>query len=288
MTNQPNDVNPTESDRTPDHAPTREPLARVLVVDDEPDLRALLMRYLTENGYAVRAAQDGAQMARILAREPVDLVVLDLMLPGEDGLAICRRLRSAGETVPILMLTARGEAVDRIIGLEMGADDYLPKPFNPRELLARIQAMLRRRVMDREVSNVTTERSITFGAFHLDLQRRTLTKAGEALTLTTGEFQLLRALAANPSRPLSRDQLATLMSEDGRVRERDAFDRSIDVHIVRLRKVIEDDTTKPRYIKTVWGMGYLFNPDGDATAPSDVQSDAPKPVSDGGAVKAKR
>jgi two-component system, OmpR family, phosphate regulon response regulator OmpR len=234
-------------------------MSQILVVDDEPDLRALLKRYLTENGYSVHVAANGADMDRMLEREPIEVLVLDLMLPGEDGLAICRRLRARGETVPILMLTARGESIDRIIGLEMGADEYLPKPFNPRELLARIQALLRRQTM--LASKLTSLQSdvIHFGDFELDLGERQLRRDGVSLALTTGEFSLLRALASNPARPLSRDRLTTLMCEDGKTRERDAFDRSIDVQIVRLRKVIEHNPAEPVFIKTVWGVGYVFN-----------------------------
>ncbi len=233
--------------------------AQILVVDDEPDLRALLQRYLTENGYKVQSAADSQQMNRLLHKDSFDAMVLDLMLPGEDGLAICRRLRAEGNTVPILMLTARGDSIDRIIGLEMGADEYLAKPFNPRELLARIQALLRRQAM-LETHQLHTKNSlIYFGDFTLDLDLRRLTKNAEIVPLTTGEFCLLRALVSNPSRPLSRDRLTTLMSEDGKARERDAFDRSIDVQIVRLRKVIETDPAAPVFIKTVWGVGYVFS-----------------------------
>lgn len=234
-------------------------MPQILVVDDEPDLRALLKRYLTENGYSVHVAANSADMDRMLEREPIEVLVLDLMLPGEDGLAICRRLRARGETVPILMLTARGESIDRIIGLEMGADDYLPKPFNPRELLARIQALLRRQTM--LASKFTSLQSdvIHFGDFELDLGERQLRRDGVVIALTTGEFALLRALASNPARPLSRDRLTTLMCEHGKTRERDAFDRSIDVQIVRLRKVIEHNPADPVFIKTVWGVGYVFN-----------------------------
>jgi two-component system, OmpR family, phosphate regulon response regulator OmpR len=234
-------------------------MPQILVVDDEPDLRALLKRYLTENGYVVHAAANGADMDRMLEREPIEALVLDLMLPGEDGLTICRRLRARGETVPILMLTARDESIDRIIGLEMGADEYLPKPFNPRELLARIQALLRRQTMLTSKLASLQSDVIHFGDFELDLGERQLRRNGVSLALTTGEFALLRALASNPARPLSRDRLTTLMCEDGKMRERDAFDRSIDVQIVRLRKVIEHNPAEPVFIKTVWGVGYVFS-----------------------------
>jgi two-component system, OmpR family, phosphate regulon response regulator OmpR len=246
------------------------PAAQILIVDDEPDLRALLQRYLTENGYAVHAASDGTQMNRLLEKQAFDAIVLDLMLPGEDGLAICRRLRAAGEHAPILMLTARGDAIDRIIGLEMGADDYLPKPFNPRELLARIQALLRRQTVYDKKHVLALGETIRFGEFTLDLDQRELRKGSEIVMLTTGEFCLLRALACNPLRPLTRDRLSTLMSEDGKTRERDAFDRSIDVQVVRLRKMIEVNPAEPVFIKTVWGVGYVFNPAFDSSVSGKV------------------
>jgi two-component system phosphate regulon response regulator OmpR len=228
--------------------------AKILVLDDEPDLRALLQRYLTEQGFAVRAVAEPAQLDRLLQRESFDLIVLDVMLPGEDGLSICRRLRTKGETIPIIMLTARGDPVDRIVGLEMGADDYLPKPFNPRELVARIQAQLRRQSMLGGHLHQGKEEQIRFGPFRLNLTVRRLHRNDEVVPLTSGEFGLLKALACNPGRPLSRERLMEL----ARGREHDALDRSIDVQILRLRRLIEDDPTDPRYIQTVWGIGYLF------------------------------
>lgn len=236
---------------------------RILVVDDDARLRDLLARYLGENGFRVRSAQDAASMAIERRREPVDLLVLDLMLPGEDGLSICRRLRADNEQLPIIMLTARGEEVDRIVGLEMGADDYLPKPFNPRELLARIRAVLRRKGGAPGGSAAPLQGGkVAFGPFLLDLATRQLTRDGEPLPLTSGEFSVLKVLVEHARRPLSRDQLMEL----ARGREHEAFDRAIDVQISRLRKLIEDSAGQPRYIQTVWGFGYVFVPDGERSA----------------------
>lgn len=235
-----------------------DPACRVLIVDDEAELRALLERYLNDQGVAVRAVPDAAQAERLLARERFDVLVLDVMMPGEDGLSLCRRLRAQGETIPILMLTARGDPVDRIIGLEMGADDYLPKPFNPRELLARVQAMWRRQRMLGAHGGPAGEAPVEFGPYALHLAERRLEKNGQPIELTTGEFTLLQALAHNANRPLGRDKLLEL----ARGRDSDATDRSIDVQVMRLRKLIEDDPAKPRYIQTVWGLGYVFVPDG--------------------------
>jgi len=235
------------------------PKSRILVVDDDLRLRDLLERYLTEQGFAVQAVADASAMDRALGRERFDALILDLMLPGEDGLSICRRLRAARNPLPIIMLTAKGDEVDRIVGLEMGADDYLPKPFNPRELLARINAVLRRRAPSPPPGSPSAEQArARFGPFELDLAARTLTRDGAPINLTTGEFSLLRAFVENPRRPLSRDQLVEL----ARGREMEAFERSIDVQVSRLRRLIEDDGAHPRYIQTVWGFGYVFVPDG--------------------------
>lgn len=232
---------------------------RVLVVDDDARLRELLHRYLGEQGFEVLVAADAAMLGKILARDTVDIVILDLMLPGEDGLAICRRLRGTGETVPIIMLTAKGDDVDRILGLEMGADDYLPKPFNPRELVARIHAVLRRRPLPPHPGAPRgDEPTVAFGPYTLDVATRALTRNGDAIALTTGEFALLRALVTHPRQPLSREKLMEL----ARGRELEAFERSVDVQISRLRRLIEDDSARPRYIQTVWGYGYVFVPDG--------------------------
>lgn len=232
---------------------------KILIVDDDLRLRDLLNRYLTEQGFSVRAVPDATDMNRHLARERYDLMVLDLMLPGEDGLSICRRLRGSNETMPIIMLTAKGDDVDRIVGLEVGADDYLAKPFNPRELVARIQAVLRRRPAPQPPGAPSADTQVAqFGDFTFHLATRTLTKKGADVPLTTGEFALLKVLVQHPRTPLSRDKLMEL----ARGREFGAFDRSIDVQVSRLRRLIEPDPAKPAFIQTVWGFGYVFIPDG--------------------------
>lgn len=231
---------------------------RILIIDDDARLRELLLRYLGEQGFAVKAVGDGATLDRALQMGRYQLLVLDLMLPGEDGLAILRRLRARGENVPVILLTARGDEIDRIIGLEMGADDYLPKPFNPRELVARINAVLRRKGNQAIGAPDSEERSVAFGDCELNLGTRQLFRAGQPLPLTTGEFALLKALVTHPRQPLSRDRLMEL----ARGREHDPFDRAIDVQVSRLRKLVEPDASKPRFIQTVWGHGYVFVPDG--------------------------
>ncbi|MBL8490102.1 MAG: two-component system response regulator OmpR [Rhodocyclaceae bacterium] len=232
---------------------------RILVVDDDLKLRQLLERYLIQQGFSVKAVDGAPAMDKAMARELYDLVVLDLMMPGEDGLAVCRRLRGAGNEVAIIMLTAKGDEVDRIIGLEMGADDYLPKPFNPRELVARIQAVLRRKAAPPPPgAPAMAEEVIEFGAVSLNLATRQLARDGESVQLTTGEFAVLQVLVSHPRQPMSRDKLMEL----ARGREYEVFDRAIDVQISRLRKLVEDDPSKPRYIQTVWGFGYVFVPDG--------------------------
>lgn len=233
---------------------------RILMVDDDLRLQALLLRYLTEQGFVVKAVNDAAGLDQALKTGHFHLLVLDLMLPNEDGLSILRRLRGAGEEVPVILLTAKGDEIDRIVGLEMGADDYLPKPFNPRELVARIHAVLRRKGSQPIGAPDVQEKVLTFGACELNLATRSLRKAGEELSLTTGEFALLKALVTHPRVPLSRDQLA----EWARGREHEAFDRAIDVQISRLRKLVEANPAKPRFIQTVWGHGYVFVPEGDA------------------------
>ncbi len=240
---------------------TRNGPLKILVVDDDPRLRELLRRYLGENGFSVVTAENAQAMNRLWLRERFDLLILDLMMPGEDGLSVMRRLRGGNDMTPVVMLTAKGEDVDRIVGLEMGADDYLPKPFNPRELLARINAVLRRRAPDEAPGAPGTDTEpVTFGEFVLDLATRTLTKNGEDVPLTTGEFAVLKAFARHPRVPLSREKLM----EMARGREYEAFDRSLDVQISRLRKLLEPDPSKPRYIQTVWGLGYVFIPDGQS------------------------
>jgi len=231
---------------------------RILIVDDDQRLRDLLLRYLTEQGYQVSSAIDAQHMDRMLGEQSFDLLVLDLMLPGEDGLSICRRIRAQIPDMAIVMLTAKGDEIDRIIGLEMGADDYLPKPFNPRELLARIGSVLRRRQPSRPEPSLPRAEGISFGEFTLDTGSRQLMKAGASVSLTSGEFTLLNVLTAHPRQPLSRDRLMELT----RGRDIDAFDRSIDVMISRLRKIVESDPSHPTVIQTVWGFGYVFVPDG--------------------------
>ncbi|ABV34781.1 two component transcriptional regulator, winged helix family [Shewanella sediminis HAW-EB3] len=234
--------------------------SKILVVDDDMRLRALLERYLMEQGYQVRSAANSEQMDRLLERENFHLLVLDLMLPGEDGLSICRRLRQTGNPIPIVMLTAKGDEVDRIIGLELGADDYLPKPFNPRELLARIKAVMRRQSQDVPGAPTQQEEEITFGEFALNLATREMYHGEEAISLTSGEFAVLKVLVSHPREPLSRDKLMNL----ARGRDYSALERSIDVQVSRLRRLIEKDPANPRYIQTVWGLGYVFVPDGAA------------------------
>lgn len=232
---------------------------KILVVDDDMRLRALLERYLSEQGFQVRSVANGEQMDRLLARENFHLMVLDLMLPGEDGLSICRRLRHANNQVPILMLTAKGDEIDRIVGLEVGADDYLPKPFNPRELLARIRAVLRRQTVELPGAPASTEKIVEFGQFRLNLGTREMFQNDIPLSLTSGEFSVLKVLVTNPREPMSRDKLMHM----ARGREYSAMERSIDVQVSRLRRLLEDDPSKPRYIQTVWGLGYVFVPDGE-------------------------
>jgi two-component system phosphate regulon response regulator OmpR len=232
---------------------------KILVLDDDARIRDLLRRYLSQEGFEVILAEDSKALNRIMLREAVDLLVLDLMMPGEDGLSICRRLRAANDKTPIIMLTAKGEDVDRIVGLEVGADDYLAKPFNPRELLARIHAVLRRRpAVEVPGAPSSDHEAVVFGPFSFDMALRTRHKNGGELPLTTGEFAMLKTLVRHPRQPLSREKLAQL----ARGREFEPFDRSLDVQVSRLRKLIEPDPSSPRYIQTVWGMGYVFVPDG--------------------------
>jgi two-component system phosphate regulon response regulator OmpR len=231
---------------------------KILVVDDDARIRDLLKRYLTQEGFDVLVAEDGRGLTRVLLRDTPDLIVLDLMMPGEDGLSICRRLRAGNDQTPIVMLTAKGEDIDRIVGLEVGADDYLAKPFNPRELLARIHAVLRRRPVQEVPGAPSADNEVArFGSFVFDMGARSLHRNGEELTLTTGEFAMLKALVRHPRTPLSRERLAQL----SRGREFEPFDRSLDVQVSRLRKLIETDPASPRLIQTVWGIGYVFVPD---------------------------
>lgn len=233
--------------------------SKILVVDDDMRLRALLDRYLASQDYQVRTAGNSEQMDRLLERENFHLMVLDLMLPGENGLTICRRLREQNNPIPIIMLTAKGDEDDRILGLESGADDYLPKPFNPRELLARIKAVMRRQAQHIPAAPTLSETIVEFGEYSLNLATREMTKSGDDIPLTSGEFAVLKVLVAQPRKPLSRDKLMNL----ARGRDYSAMERSIDVQVSRLRRIIEKDPTSPRYIQTVWGLGYVFIPDGE-------------------------
>ena len=231
---------------------------KILVVDDDPGLRELLQEYLGTQGYHVEVVADGQAMESYLQQHEVNLVILDLMLPGEDGLSLARKLRARGN-LPIIMLSARGEDVDRIIGLEVGADDYLAKPFNPRELLARIRAVLRRHEEAQpKVEPAEPDGKLRFGPFLLDVNSRNLSKNGEEIALTAAEFNLLRIFVEHPNRVLNRDMLMDSMKGY----ERSPFDRSIDVRVTRLRRKIETDPTAPEYVRTVWGEGYLFTPAG--------------------------
>ncbi len=233
-------------------------VSHILVVDDDREIRALLTRFLGDHGYRVSAAKDGGEMARILETGQVDMIILDVMLPGEDGFSLCRKIRSTSST-PIIMLTAAGGEVDRIVGLEMGADDYLSKPFSPRELLARIKAVLRRTVLAGTLSLTGKDsagaRVLVFEGWRLNLARRELhSPQGALVQLSAGEFDLLVAFAEHPQRVLNRDQLLDLT----RGRSAAPFDRSIDVQVSRLRRKIENDAAEAVMIKTVRGGGYLF------------------------------
>lgn len=257
-------------------------IIKILVVDDDKGLRDLLQRYLTGQGFEVFTVADAVEMDAFFNRQTVDLLILDLMLPGEDGLSIARRLRASSE-LPIIILSAKGEEVEKIIGLEMGADDYLAKPFNPRELLARIRAILRRQgtakpypekqVSGSDISQKPLENNkkdtnsadkeiaddaheiYKFGSYSLDVSNYRFYCNEREVSLTAGEFSLLHIFVTHPNRVLSRDQLMDLMKGY----ERSPFDRSIDIRVTRLRKKIESDPKDPQYIRTVWGAGYLFS-----------------------------
>ena len=220
---------------------------RILLIEDDPRLAEMVKNYLGEAGFAVSVAGNGAAGIALEARETFDALVLDLMLPDMDGLEVCRRVSARGET-PILMLTARGDAMDRVVGLEMGADDYLPKPFEPRELLARLRAILRRRNKERSVE------VLRFGRLEIDVSARQAKLDGAACELTSYQFSMLLALAQHAGRVLSRDAIMDMMKNE----RLEAFDRSIDVHISRIRAAIEDDPKKPRRVITVRGAGYVF------------------------------
>lgn len=230
---------------------------RVLVVEDNRDIRELVVRYLEEHGVAATGVADGRAMRSVLARDSVDLVVLDVLLPGEDGLTLCRKLREHSP-LPVIMLTALGEHSDRVVGLEMGADDYVTKPFDPRELLARIKAVLRRSGGQREALRPGQESRVCFAGWTLHPARRELVDAeGVVEPLSSGEFDLLLAFVHHPRQVLSRERLLDLAH--GKAAE--LFDRSIDTQVMRLRRKIEVDSKNPQLIKTVWGDGYMFTPE---------------------------
>ena len=231
-------------------------IPQIWVVDDDPELRQLLKEYLEREGFSVRVFADGQDVPRCLARERPDLLVLDLMLPREDGLTLCRRLRDQGDDIPIIILTAKNDPIDRVIGIESGADDYVGKPFLPRELCARIQAVLRRR-QTLPVATLTPDSVVHFGVYRLETSTRTLTRAGDVVEMTTSEFVLLSALVRHPHQPLSRERLLELV----RGRDIELSERSMDVQISRLRKLIEINPARPHHIQTVWGFGYVFIPE---------------------------
>ena len=237
---------------------------QILIVDDDLRLQELLAEYLGEQGYVISTLDSGKVMDSWLDEHHPDLIILDLMLPGEDGLSLARRIRQR-DYIPIIILSARGEELDRIIGLEVGADDYLAKPFNPRELLARIRAVLRRGCHTAATVAESAKKYIAandqqahaqFGEFVLDLEEQVLLREGQEVKLTSGEMALLIVLVEHPNRVLSREQLMDMINTG----EHDPFDRSIDVRITRLRQKIEDTNAKPRFIRTIWGQGYRFTP----------------------------
>jgi two-component system, OmpR family, response regulator len=239
---------------------TEAPKPHILIVDDDTEIRELLSRFLSKHDFRVTTAKDGRDMQQALQDWKIDLIVLDLMMPGDDGLTLCRQVR-ADSDIPIIMLTAMGEDVDRIIGLEVGADDYIPKPFNPRELAARIKAVLRRTTVAplapvQPVGEGGAEK-IRFDIFELETSTRTLRKGDEVISLTAGEYELLVAFVEHPRRVLNRDQLLDM----ARGRAAIPFDRAIDVQVGRLRKKIEPDQKNPTLIKTVRGGGYMFTPE---------------------------
>ena len=227
-------------------------MKKILLIDDDAELRPLLATYLGRHGFDTLLLPDTRQLDAFLARYQPHLLVLDLMLPGEDGLAACRRLRARGETVPVIMLTARDEPVDRVIGLEMGADDYLGKPFDPRELVARIEAVLRRGARSAAAPD-SEGGSVRFGEWLLDRGARQLSREGEVVALTSGEFALLNVLVANANRPMKRERLLELTRGEAS----ESFDRAIDVQIHRLRRLLEVDHAHPRYLQTVWGLSLI-------------------------------
>ena len=253
-------------------------IARILIVDDEPAICELVSDYLASEGYPVSVAHDGEGMRRILEKSAVDIVLLDVVLPREDGFALARWLRAERRELGIIMLTGRGDTIDRIVGLELGADDYLAKPFHLRELLARIKSVGRRARQAAADAPVASRRHVRFAGWHLDLAARELfSPAGESVRLTTGEFDLLAAFVTYANQLLSRDRLLDL----ARGREAGPFDRTIDVQVGRLRRKLQDDAQEPKLIKTLRGGGYIF------TAPVEPVAEPPtRPRSPGASVAA--
>lgn len=235
-------------------------LPNVLLVENDPEARGLLRRYLGERGLNVQAIAAASQLDRLLRRTPYDILLLDQNLAGEDGLSVCRRLRVDGQTMPILMLNTRDDAADRIIGLEMGADDCLGRSLQPRELVARINALLRRQRMIHDKGTGGSQGNRGFGPFRVNLSRMELSRDGQVVPLTSTEFQLLRIFLAHPRRPLTRDHLLDRLKGAGT----EASDRCIDVQVSRLRRKLEDGCRSQIYLRTVWGVGYLFMPDGES------------------------
>jgi two-component system, OmpR family, response regulator len=237
----------------------------ILIVEDDRETRTLIAKYLRANGCNPIGAADGAEMARVMAVCRVDLLILDLMLPGEDGLSLCRKVRAGFSALPIIMLTARGDDVDRIVGLDSGADDYLPKPFNPRELLARINAIMRRRTFSHRARSTENAAVLAFLGWQIDLRLREVRSPSAAsIAMTGAEFNLLQTLCERPGRVLSRDSLLDLIqSRDG-----SGVGRSIDVLVSRIRRKIETDPQNPAIIKTVRSGGYMFTPDVEVVAHS--------------------
>jgi two-component system, OmpR family, phosphate regulon response regulator OmpR len=232
-------------------------MQHILVIDDDQRLRDLLQQFLQQNSFRVSTLADPRELSRRLERDPPHLIVLDWMMPHESGIDACKRLRVGGDRTPIIMLTAKDEEDERIDGLDAGADDYLPKPFNPRELVSRINAVLRRASEATPGAPLPTDSIVIFGDCEVNLGVRTLNKSGLEQELTTSEFAMLKVFVTHPHEPLSRERLSML----ARGKEHDVFDRAVDVQVSRLRKLVEPDPAKPRYIQTVWGRGYVFVPD---------------------------
>ncbi|WP_347989372.1 response regulator [Methylomonas sp. AM2-LC] len=236
--------------------------AKILIVDDDLRIRSLLKRYLSQQGFVVSGVGDALEMTMKLERDPIDLIVLDWMLPGEQGLSICQRLSADKNNPPIIMLTANGSAESRISGLDGGADDYLPKPFEPRELVARIHAVLRRRPRVAAAIPIANSSSLYFGPYRLDSTQRCLYREDAQIALTGNEFALLNVLAQHAGTPLSRERLAYLING----RDHDYENRSLDVQVSRLRRLLEDDPARPCYLQTVRGRGYMLTQQQDELA----------------------